>query len=439
MSHYYPKDLVAPLRELWDEPLPEPHRRHTTLPPDEAIESLLSVSYQTSLLKEEGRKLTFRIIVLPRKKSVGKSSPIDEKLRIVRFKKPRPLSIGELRRLAPSAETIRSLIAVAMNSRSEWEIWGLVDTGSNWWEFIHHEAEGGSPPPEALTVTSAGPGEIILSSSGDTILTLRSGKIYKPQIDVLWQGELSKYFSASRTALYKEAVKKLSAEKWDEAGHDEDYPKRFYNFCIARLLNAVKEKGHGGTVIIVSDQMTSDDSRLLDRLTLKYPCTYDYLWSLMVRHLETHRRYYDLHLPMWDAKEPIDPTLVREQFVIDAQRIEVNEALSDCFKFLGSMSAVDGALVITDKFRVIGFGAEITAQSPTLKHVVLEQGQVNDKNAQVSIEGYGTRHRSAFRFCSSFEDAVAFIVSQDGGVKGVKRVRNLVHMWPDISLTHYGV
>jgi DNA integrity scanning protein DisA with diadenylate cyclase activity len=54
------------------------------------------------------------------------------------------------------------------------------------------------------------------------------------------------------------------------------------------------------------------------------------------------------------------------------------------------------------------------------------------------IELFGTRHRSAFRFCSSFEDSIAFIVSQDGDIKVTKRVGSEVILWLNISAGSLG-
>ncbi|MEX2141982.1 MAG: hypothetical protein WD894_22135 [Pirellulales bacterium] len=42
---------------------------------------------------------------------------------------------------------------------------------------------------------------------------------------------------------------------------------------------------------------------------------------------------------------------------------------------------------------------------------------------------YGTRHRSAFRFVEGMDLAVAFIRSQDGGIKAVTLVENRVVIW----------
>ncbi len=116
----------------------------------------------------------------------------------------------------------------------------------------------------------------------------------------------------------------------------------------------------------------------------------------------------------------------------------VLKKLKRAISFLSSVSAVIGCLVLTDKLSLIGFGAEITATSPSLKtvKVVSNSGQVvgEDKN----IENYGTRHRSAFRFCSSFEDSVAFVVSQDGPIRTIKRVGSELFAWSDIDVTLMG-
>jgi DNA integrity scanning protein DisA with diadenylate cyclase activity len=58
---------------------------------------------------------------------------------------------------------------------------------------------------------------------------------------------------------------------------------------------------------------------------------------------------------------------------------------------------------------------------------------------EVPVESFGTRHRSAFRFCSSLEDSIAFVLSQDGGVKAVKRHGKDVLMWPDINTGAMGI
>ena len=118
---------------------------------------------------------------------------------------------------------------------------------------------------------------------------------------------------------------------------------------------------------------------------------------------------------------------------------DVEKALTDSVKFVASLSGVDGAVLITDKLRVLGFGCEVIAQSPSLEFARLSSRARVTGKKNIPIESYGTRHRSTFRFCSSFEESLAFIVSQDGGVKAVKRVGADLVLWPDINIGVFGL
>jgi DNA integrity scanning protein DisA with diadenylate cyclase activity len=90
---------------------------------------------------------------------------------------------------------------------------------------------------------------------------------------------------------------------------------------------------------------------------------------------------------------------------------------------------VDGAVVLTDKLRIIGFGAEVRVSSGTDTIHVATDAEGTDLSA-APFTGYGTRHRSSFRFVEGMEPAVAFILSQDGGIKSAMKVDDRVLMWP---------
>ena len=46
-----------------------------------------------------------------------------------------------------------------------------------------------------------------------------------------------------------------------------------------------------------------------------------------------------------------------------------------------------------------------------------------------SIGGVGTRHRASYRFCAAVPDAVATVISQDGGIQFVAQSRGEVVRW----------
>jgi len=163
MNYIYPTSLLTVLKEKWAHF--KPWGRKQALPPlpeDSALEQLLAVTYHASFMREEGRALGFRIIAYPRSHFKEEEVSPHRTQRCAAFSEMRPFSVAELRRLAPAAESIRSIICVDLDEKSNWHIWGLLDTGSNWWEFIHHEVSGGHPPPLYLTVSSSNPGELLI-------------------------------------------------------------------------------------------------------------------------------------------------------------------------------------------------------------------------------------------------------------------------------------
>ncbi len=105
---------------------------------------------------------------------------------------------------------------------------------------------------------------------------------------------------------------------------------------------------------------------------------------------------------------------------------------------LAGLSGVDGAIVLQGNLDVWGFGVELNcrerpddrvgraAMTGTEKLEVLERQ---------SYEGYGTRHRSAFRLCREVPDAVCVVISQDGSTKVVLN-RDEQVLYVD-SIEHY--
>ncbi len=432
----YPKDIPE-LLEKSIVGIKSKYFKPPILPSAPILNDLLEVAYHASFLTEEKRRLGFRIIFAEQQDlcKEDKHRKYSSNRPII-FSEPRPFSISEVLRLSPALEMTQVLICVSQINRSKkyplLGIWGLLDTGSSWWNFIFHESSSGKPPPNYLTISCSEPGNLTISAEGTIFLSLRNGEVLQPAWGILQGGPLGQFFREGSNSFYQEVVADLPGKKYDPDGHDDDYPKRFYYFVIERLLFHIRQKGHGGSVFFVPDYLSHRDSRLLDRLNIKYPISYNEVWELMKASVITHHKYYDLHFPMWDGKN-----LTKENYskvsILESDQDEIEEALTDCVRFISSLSGVDGAIVITDKFRVLGFGSEVLVHSPSLEYVV------TSNKRKVPIDSFGTRHRSSFRFCSSFEESVGFILSSDGGVKATMRVGPEVILWPDINIGGLGI
>jgi hypothetical protein len=164
----------------------------------------------------------------------------------------------------------------------------------------------------------------------------------------------------------------------------------------------VARAGHGGAILLLPD----DNARLFlehDWLRIKYPTDDKSIWEAMRVAI---RRY--------DEKSIAQPG--DTQF--DAAESKTQRLLSR----LARLAAVDGAVVLTDRFRLLGFGAEVTIHE-AVDSVMRADGSI------VPSQDFGTRHRSAFRFCSFYPAGLALVCSQDGGVKCIRKVSESVRLY----------
>lgn len=85
--------------------------------------------------------------------------------------------------------------------------------------------------------------------------------------------------------------------------------------------------------------------------------------------------------------------------------------------WIGGLSAVDGATVITDQYELLAFGAKIRRterSSPVDRWVITEPIVGNLPIVVQPTEHGGTRHLSAAQFVFDQRDALALVASQDG-------------------------
>jgi hypothetical protein len=108
----------------------------------------------------------------------------------------------------------------------------------------------------------------------------------------------------------------------------------------------------------------------------------------------------------------------------------LDEAMFEVSHLIAGLAAVDGAVVLTQAFEILGFGAEIAGRRADVPEVARARDIEGVERTFESVERVGTRHRSAYRFCAGERDALAVVVSQDGDVRFVRWQRDAVMYWP---------
>jgi hypothetical protein len=180
-------------------------------------------------------------------------------------------------------------------------------------------------------------------------------------------------------------------------------------------IRSISEAHHGGAIIVIPY-----NKHLLDyQLDIKYKCSYNNFLEEYIENYASNIGYEKNKL----LKENERVYCILHDFKIDFLYFS---------NLLSSLANVDGAILINDRFELLGFGAEIQCLDESLNMV--DKFDPEQKYSQVLIKDNGTRYRSAFRFVQKYHEAFILLSSQDGGMKciGFNEKTKKVTMWEDL-------
>jgi len=432
----YPRDLYRRLRKVWNAAPFTIGWPPVELPEQQTLNQLLDVCYHASFLVEESRPVTFRAVFIehttPLKPlEADKTHPTELYL----FDAPLPFTAAEVRQVAPAADLTSVLIAIQCIDEESGAlgIVGLVDIGSSLWAMSRHERPMSHGLPDALIIAVTKPGQLTISRGSRPVIRLLDGGLAVPAGNVFLRGPVGDFFGAAASWFMEKACA-LASHTYHEEAQNKDLTLAYTTF-VELLLFSATDLGHGGTILFVSDDLSHDDPRLLKRVHIKYPMPSSRPTEVLL-HKMAMRLQWQEHYGALDEKKTISHSAFQSLDVLDSAQQDAVDAVRDLAKFLAGLTAVDGAVLLTDRLRLLGFGAEVLTDAQKIESMRSAISEFADTFTAVPISAFGTRHRSAFRFCSSVAPSVAFIMSQDGGVKAVRQVgRNLV-MWPYFEMGH---
>jgi len=426
MKHAYPLQLATYVLGQWPSRV-ESSADGVERPSLVMLDRLLSTAYQASLLREEERPITFRLIV-------GEPAEFPEDggppygLHRLAFDAPRPYSEHELRRLAPAAKYHRTLIGVRKGTREHLEIWGLLQSGPRWMQHAHGgRAVQKVGPSRHLAVRATAPGRIAVVVGDTTLAELRGGMVNAATFDVFESAWLGRSFAATRDevlGLYDEA-REREKKAWPRL--DPSAVRFVSQQMVKRLISTMKSAHHGGTLLVLPQQWSHADLGRYVRMKYRFASG------------EPRQRFRTLLLAVLRELAETSP----QAESIGAKEYEestspciavLDEAIFEVSHLFAALGDVDGAVVMTQRFELLGFGGEISGQLPDVPSVRRALDLEGTESEEELAEGVGTRHRSAYRLCQAIEGALAIVVSQDGGVRFVKWSSGAVTYWDHLAL-----
>jgi hypothetical protein len=418
VDHAYPSDLAQLVRRRWDEALAT--GRTDFSPPDAAaLAAVLSTCYQATLLREEGRPVTFRLALSDPDAFDPAAGPPSGLHRLL-FTRRMPLDPHELRRLAPAAPFSRSLIGMTLTGPSGPELWGIIHSGPHWLQSVRGGRAREQTIPHVPVIAATGPGRLLVSIGTITLAELKGGTVSGLEMDLFQSHWLQNRL--------REMGRPHQHTSPGRAEIDPQFAAVLAGHVLRRTIATVRAAQHGGTLIVIPQHAARDLTTDGRYMRVKYAFADE----------EPRRRVVSLvgiimnELSRLEGKGPIVGWDAYESSAV-TQLVELDEALFEVAHLLADLTHVDGTVLITDSLEVLGFGVEIATELPEVPRVARALDMEGTEREWVRTDRVGTRHRSAYRLCQALHDALALVVSQDGALAFVRWHGDGVTYWEQLA------
>lgn len=413
----------------------ELERKRRRPPPLGTLTQLFETLYSASLLTEESQPTYCYVVYLDPENPdpAPPEFPRKDRWNCIDLVTRIPFTASSLVKIAKASDPRTSSFAIYHDSRGKLFIWGLVDQGNRYHEYLNHNAIVSPDRPGLLQAAILGIGHIVAYRAYDRIAELHIDTLVTESHDILRYGpvrnllqpEIDSFIDAVRRAV-GDALG-ASVDQWTPALSDD------WIATLCRILLRMKSFRHGGALLITPRIST----RMLD---IKYPLGYERLRDALF-HSATHwvekSAATDAILPILDDDddEPIPRGLYLDEAVARIDLDESTNELDGAIWFVSLLSRVDGLVLLTPDLQVKGFGVEILQRKLPTRLLRSSTANATPQSLRVAdYQHFGTRHRSMMRYCFSVPGSLGFVVSQDGDVRVMTRLGDALVFWDSIRL-----
>jgi hypothetical protein len=353
----------------------------------EAICELVEVAYWASLQSEEGRPVRGTLTVVDPERL---NTPIC-------LTAPIPLSLSAAVEML-TASGGRDL-GVHLSSDGRVVIWGFADVRSMFQASIRIVAPG-------TVAVWADNHAIGLIEHGDTLAPVSAG------------------------------VMDLETLVARALGKSEPFVERLrHGAMFTAIARSMLQHGHGGMLVMVPSQRSSWEA------------------LIQIKH-EIHSTrgagvLNERLAALQDCSERLDDQVKKSRatgngqvgelaLLLQGSRDAHERLLRDGLDWVGQLTAIDGAVVLTMDMELLGFGAKLRTTNAEMAVSTFDMlaPSVDQPTMSVSALG-GMRHQSAARFVNDCHDALVFVASQDGRLTLMAWVESPPHVAALTSLQHF--
>jgi len=403
------QDLVAQVRHAWiaDQQHPQHGRRARAIPDSERLGILLDTVFRASMLADSGT---------PVRASIAWLSPSDfqdhemkharHSELMLRLERARPLEPALIAELGRTTESGSSSLLVDWSGGAPM-IWGILyyQRGARTLDELPgtiEEGVHGAPDCPILSIEGVGS---ILVARGDAVV----GRVTR--------GEFARAVS---TPFYPHAMglilhelfglrMTLKANRYVDDG-DNAYGNGLLE-CLKYLLERLDREGGGALVVFVPQSSTQD---ALQHAELPWATA----GSLELRRLLSARIRHEKAV---NERQWLSPSCVTKAQALMRSRLDA----------LARLACLDGALLLSPDFELVGFGARLRA--PEWGGTVMEGPDgFGGGGRPFDASRLDARHAAATAYVGAVPGAVAFVASADGPIRALARKGfGPIQCWPD--------
>lgn len=397
-------------------------------PTSDEVRTIIETVYFASLAREEGRLLRLRVGFVA---AEGSERPTKQSWGwwTLPFETPLPFEKNELVKLAPSVDSRQSVIAV-MRSDDGLRIWGLVNNGAS--SVNLHEGRttrSSTTGPEFVNVEALTPGVLDIRIGSGWSRRFVDGDVDKSPVHPFRypNGPLADISKCGSTAAC------VTLGLWTRT--------------LRLLLAEMQRARHGGTLLLHAGgegNWSDRDLRLKRRVHGEGLVLTDACHTASSREVTFDHDF--ARMTMMHALQPRFPPLTGDEFppltgddacrmVMETSR-DVHGEWLDALRWVASLAAIDGALLLSWTFGVRAFG--VIVESVNHVEITHAAGRQESDWKPFPWDRFGTRHQSAAAYCRSHPESAAIVVSQDGPISLFRYHGGRVVVWRPCELLDLG-
>src|SRR5882672_1697391 len=392
--------------------------RKTSPPPLEVLVELFESMYFASLKTEESKPVLFHVAYVDPQRP-DPSPPktlVHNRWSCVRLSPPIPMSSANFVKIAPASDPRTSSFAVFHGADGRLTVWGLIDQGNSYHDYVNFDSESGPEKPGLFQASIVGIGHLVAYIGYEKVAELKQNSLVRTAIDVFQSGKIHEVLKVGIRS-HLDSLR---------TGWPDEFPADFNDWepplveawlsALRRLLLRVQNMRHRGAFLMTSDQKQGG-------LLVKHKISYGRLRTALQRQAVANAEQSiasGIIADEYMEKDVEDmPIYLHVDDVVAGYDLEeIRNELAGVIWFTSLLTRVDGLVLLDPNLEVQGFGVEITvSEEPSEIYAAGDLWASEWFLRKVDYQHYGTRHRSMMRYCTKFPGSVGFVISQDGDVR----------------------